>query len=139
MCKEPQRVDPLGFSIAREELLIEAYVPFGVDTSCGLAWRPLDGAVDGFILEVFVDVATVAGDACFWAPAVNVSTEGVGGVREEIHWRVGDAFLGRAERAIVRAYVVSFSGEEVFKCAESGIGAAFGSDAEEPQAGVVVW
>ena len=85
MRKELQRVDPLGFPIAREKLLIEAYVPFGVDTSCRLSWGPLDGAVDGFIVEVFVDVATVAGDTGFWAPAVNVSTERVGGVREEIH------------------------------------------------------
>ena len=85
MRKELQRVDLLGFPIAREELLIEAYVPFGVDTSCGLAWGPHDGAVDGFILEVFVDVATVAGDAGVGAPAVNVSTERIRGVREEIH------------------------------------------------------
>ena len=44
-----------------------------------------DGAVDGFIVEVFVNVSTVAGDAGFWAPAANVSTERVGGVREKIH------------------------------------------------------
>ena len=85
MRKELQRVNPLRFPIAREELLVEAYIPFGVDTSCGLAGSPFDGAVDGFILEVFVDVATIAGDACFWAPTVNVSTKGVGGVREEAH------------------------------------------------------
>ena len=41
----------------------ERYVLFGVDASCGLACGPLDGAVDGFGLEVFVDVAAVAGDA----------------------------------------------------------------------------
>ena len=52
---------------------------------------------------------------------------------------MGDAFLGRAEGAIVGAYVVSFSDKEVFKFAESGIGAAFKSDAKEPQAGVIVW
>ena len=85
MRKELQRVDPLGFPISRIELLIEAYVPFGVYTSGGLSWGPLDGTVDGFILEVFVDVSTVAGDAGVWAPAVNVSTKGVGGVRKEIH------------------------------------------------------
>ena len=62
MRKELQRIDPLGFSIAREELFIEAYVPFGVDPRCGLSGGPLDGAVDGVIMEVFVDVATVAGD-----------------------------------------------------------------------------
>ena len=45
----------------------------------------------------------------------------------------------RTEKAAVRAYVVSFPGEEVFKFANSGIGAAFKSDAKEPQAGVIVW
>ena len=59
--------------------------PALADTSGGLSWGPLDGAVDGFVVEVFVNVSTVAGDAGFWAPAVNVSTEGVGGVREKIH------------------------------------------------------
>ena len=85
MRKELQRVDPLGFSISRKELLVEAYVSFGINTSGGLTLGPLDGAVDGFIMEVFVDVATIAGDAGVGAPAVNVSTERVGGVREEIH------------------------------------------------------
>ena len=47
--------------------------------------------------------------------------------------------MGRAERVIVRAYVVSFLDDEVFEFAESGIGAAFGSDAKESQAGVIVW
>ena len=85
MRKELQRVDPLGFPIAREERFIEAYVPFGVYTSCGLSWGPLDGAVDGFVLEVFIDVAAVAGDPCFGGPAVYVPPEGVRWVREEIH------------------------------------------------------
>ena len=58
MRKELQCVDPFRLSIAREELLVEAYVSFGVDASCGLAWGPLDGAVDGFILVVFVDVSS---------------------------------------------------------------------------------
>ena len=47
--------------------------------------------------------------------------------------------MWRAERAIVWAYVVSFPGEEVFELADSGIGAAFGSDANEAQASVIVW
>ena len=85
MRKELQRVDPLGFPISRKELLIEAYVPFGVYTSGGLSWGPLDGAIDGFIVEVFVDVSTVASDAGVWASAVNGSTERVGGVRKERH------------------------------------------------------
>ena len=85
MREEPQRVDPLGFAISRVEFFVESYVSFRVDASCGLTWDPLDGAVDGFVLEVFVDVAAVAGDPCFWGPAINVSPKGVGGVREEIH------------------------------------------------------
>ena len=52
---------------------------------------------------------------------------------------MGDAFLGGAERAIVWAYVVSFPGEEMLKFAESGIGAAFGDDTKETQAGVIFW
>jgi hypothetical protein len=62
-------------------------------------------------MEVFVDVATVAGDPRVWAPAVNVSTKGVRGVREEIHGGLGDAFLWGAERAIIWADVVSFPGK----------------------------
>ena len=27
-----------------------------------MTWGPLDGAVDGFVLEVFIDIAAVAGD-----------------------------------------------------------------------------
>ena len=88
---------------------------------------------------MFVDVATVAGDAGVWAPAVNVSTEGIGGVREEIHGGVGDAFLGGAERAVVWAYAVPFPGKEVFELADSGVEAAFGGDAKETQACIIVW
>ena len=51
---------------------------------------------------------------------------------------MGDAFLRRAEGAIVWAYVVSFPGEKVFKFAESGIGAA-GGDTKETQASVIFW
>ena len=80
MCKELQRIDPLGFSVAREELFIKAYVPFGVDPRGGLSWGPLYGAVDGVVMEVFVDVATIAGDPGVWAPAVTVSTKWVRGV-----------------------------------------------------------
>ena len=52
---------------------------------------------------------------------------------------MGDAFLWRAEGAIVWAYVVSFPGEKMFKFAESGIGAAFGGDTKKTQAGVIFW
>ena len=74
MRKEFQRIDPLGLSIAREELFIEAYVPFGVYTSCGLSWGPLDGAVDGFIVEVFVGVEE---RAIVWAYVVSFPGEEV--------------------------------------------------------------
>ena len=129
----------MRFPIAREELFSKAYAPLGVYPRCGLSWGPLDGAVDGFIVEVFVDVSTVAGDPRVWAPAVNVSTERVGGVREEIHGGLGDAFLGGADRAIVWADVVSFPGEEVFELVDSGVGAAFGGNAKEALACIIVW
>ena len=59
--EEPQCVDPSGFAVPREEFFIESYLAFRVDAGCGLTWGPLDGAVDGFVLEVFVDVADIAG------------------------------------------------------------------------------
>ena len=62
MREEHQRVDLLGFAIPREEFFVEEYVSFGVDASCGVTTSPLDSAVDGFVLEVFVDVAAVACD-----------------------------------------------------------------------------
>ena len=52
---------------------------------------------------------------------------------------MGDAFLGGAVRAVVWAYVVPFPGEEVFELADSGVGAAFGGDAKEAQACIIVW
>ena len=85
MREEPQCVDPLGFTVPREEFFIESYVAFRIDASCGSTWSPLDGAVDGFVLEVFIDVAAIAGDPCFWGLAVYVPPEGVRWVREEIH------------------------------------------------------
>ena len=85
MRKEPQCVDPLGFTVPREEFFVETYVAFRIDASCGLTLGPLDGAVDGFVLEVFIDVAAIAGDPCFWSLAVYVPPERIRWVREEIH------------------------------------------------------
>ena len=51
---------------------------------------------------------------------------------------MGDAFLGGAERAVVWAYAVPFPGKEVFELADSGVEAAFGGDAEETQACIIV-
>ena len=76
MREEPQCVDPLGFAVPREEFFIESYVAFRIDASRGLCWGPLDGAVDGFVLEVFVDVAAIAGDPCFGGLAVHVPPQG---------------------------------------------------------------
>ena len=129
MREELQRVDPLGFSISREEFLVESYVLFSVDASCGLAWGPLDGAVNGFVLEVFVDIAAVAGDAGFWAPAVNVSTEGSEGS--------GKRYIEGWEMHSCGERREPLYGHKMFKFADSGIGAAFGGNTEKTQASVI--
>ena len=51
---------------------------------------------------------------------------------------MGNAFLERAERAIVWADVVPFPGEEVIELVDSGVGAAFGGDAEESQSNIII-
>ena len=63
MGEEVDGVDPLGLTIASQKFFIEGDVTFGVDASCGCSWCPFDGAVDVFVLEAFIDKATVAGDA----------------------------------------------------------------------------
>ena len=95
-----------------------------------MPWGLFDGAVDGFIVEVLVDVAFIAGDPGNRGPAVDVSVEWVQGVREEVHGGVGDGFLWRAERSIVWADVVAFASEEVLEFADFGVRAAFGDDAK---------
>ena len=80
MGKEGQCVYPLRFAVSCEQFFIEGYVAFGVYASSGLAWDPFDGTVDGFVLEVFIYVATVAGDSCVRCSAVYVFAKGVGGV-----------------------------------------------------------
>ena len=77
MRKKLQRVDPLWFSVPREEFFVEQHVSFGVDACCGVPLGPFDGAVDGFIVEVLIDVASIAGDPGFRGPAVDVSVEWV--------------------------------------------------------------
>ena len=75
----------MGFTVPREEFFVETYVAFRIDAGCGLTWGPFDGAVGGFVLEMFIDVAAIAGDPCFWGLAVYVPPERVSWVREKIH------------------------------------------------------
>ena len=82
MGEEVDGVDPLGLSITSQEFFIEGDVPFGVDAGCGCSWCPFDGAVDVFVLEAFIDKATVAGDASGGVPAVDVALLWVHGVGE---------------------------------------------------------
>ena len=75
MCKKGQRVYPLWFAVSCEEFFVLNDVAFGIDAGCGLALDPFDGAVNGVVLEVFVYVAAVAGDAIGWGSAINVSAK----------------------------------------------------------------
>ena len=75
-------VDPLRLSITSQEFFIEGDVTFGEDAGCGFSWWPFDGAVDFFVLEAFVDKASVACDASGGVPAVDVSVLWVHGIRK---------------------------------------------------------
>ena len=55
MREEVDGIDPLGFTISRQEFFIDGDVTFGVDACSGFPWWPFDGAVDVFIIEAFVD------------------------------------------------------------------------------------
>ena len=80
--EEVYGVDPLELAITGQEFFVEGDVPFGLDTGCGFTWWPFDGAVDVFVLEAFIDKATVAGDASGGVPAVDVALLWVHGVRK---------------------------------------------------------
>ena len=80
--EEVDGVDPLGLTVAGQEFFIEDDVTFDVDACCGFFWWPFDGAVDFFVLEAFVDKASVACGASGGVPAVYVSVKWVHGVRE---------------------------------------------------------
>ena len=73
MGEEVYGVDPLGLTIAGQKFFVEDDVTFGVDACCGFSWWPFDGAVDVFVMEAFVDKASVACDTSRWVPAVDVS------------------------------------------------------------------
>ena len=55
MREEVAGIDPLGFTISRQEFFIDGDVTFGVDACGGCPWWPFDGAVDVFVLEAFID------------------------------------------------------------------------------------
>ena len=131
-------VDPLGFAIASEEFLVEIDVPFGIDSGSGLLRCPFDGAVDLFILEMFVHVAPGARDPSFRRPAVNVSAKWIRRVSEDVHGRMRDAFGWGFERAMVRTYVVPFARKEVVIFGILGVVTTFGLKAEEAHASIVV-
>ena len=48
-------IDPLRFTISRQEFFIDGDVTFSVDACSGFPWWPFDDAVDVFIMEAFVD------------------------------------------------------------------------------------
>ena len=72
MREEVDGIDPLGFTISRQE--------FFIDACSGFPWWPFDGAVDVFVLEAFIDKASVADDTCRGIPAVDVVMVRVCGV-----------------------------------------------------------
>ena len=55
MREEVDGIDPLRFTISRQEFFIDGDVTFGVDACSGFPWWPFDGAVDVFVMEAFVD------------------------------------------------------------------------------------
>ena len=131
-------VDPLGFAIASEEFLVEIDVPFGIDSGSGLLRCPFDGAVNLFILEVFIHVAPIARDSSFWCPAVDVPAMWIGRVGEDVHGRMSDTFSWDLDRAMVRTYVVPFARKELAVLSMLGIVTTFRLKAEEAHASIVV-
>ena len=99
---------------------------------------PFDGAVDLFILEVFVHVAPVTRDSSFWSQAVDVSAKWISRVSEDVHGRLSDAFGWGLDRAMVRTYVVPFARKEVAVFSMFGILTTFRLKAKEAHAGIVV-
>ena len=65
-------------------------------------WSPFDVAVDTVVLEVFIDVALIARNASFWCPAVDVATEWIRKISEDVHRRMSDAFGWGPMRGIHR-------------------------------------
>ena len=64
---------------------MEEDVTFGVYACSGSIRRLFNGAVDLFIIETFVDEASIAGDPGISRPAVYVAVLWVRWVREKIH------------------------------------------------------
>ena len=74
-----------------------------------------------FIIETFIDEASIAGDPGISRPAVNVVVLWVRWVREEVHGGLGDTVSGGTGGAMIRADEVAFSGEEVAEVGAFGI------------------
>ena len=55
MGEEVDGIDPLRFTISRQEFFINGDVTFDVDACSGFSWWPFDGAVDVFVIEALVD------------------------------------------------------------------------------------
>ena len=66
-----------------------------------MLWSPFDSAVDAVVLEVFIDLASIARDSSFWCPAVYVASKRVRWVSDDIHGRMGDAFGWGPDEAMV--------------------------------------
>ena len=90
---------------------MEEDVTFGVYACSGSIRGPFNGAVDLFIIETFVDEASIAGDPGISRPAVNVAVFWVRWVREEIHRGLGDTFSGGTDGAVVGSDEVALSSE----------------------------
>ena len=93
MGEEEHSVDPSGLAIPSKEFFVEVDVPFGTDAGGGLLGAPFDGAVDSFIAELLIDVASVA---CDPVSAVQLSMSlprGLEGSAWLSKW-LSDAFYG---------------------------------------------
>ena len=90
---------------------MEEDVTFGVYACSGSIRGPFNGAVNLFIIETFVDEASIAGDPSNSRPAVYVAVLWVGWVREEVHRGLGNTFSGGMDGAMVGADEIALSSE----------------------------
>ena len=67
-------------------------VPFSIDACSWLLRCSFDGAIDLFILEVFIHVAPIARDSSFRCPAVDVPTKWIRRISKDVHGRMSDVF-----------------------------------------------
>ena len=84
---------------------MEEDVTFGVYSCSGSIRGAFNGTVDLFIIETFVDEASIK------RPAVYVAVLWVCWVREEVHRGLGDTFSGGKGGAVVGADEIALSSE----------------------------